>query len=64
MEKSAIREIEQQIMLSLTERELLLIKWSLELMAADCQKGGIMRYDVDSVRDKLAMIAYPHIEQN
>jgi len=64
MEESIVRDVEEKITLTLSERELFVIKWSLELMARNYQKGGILRYDIDSVRNKLATVAYHHMSQN
>jgi hypothetical protein len=46
---------ENVINLKLTEREVFLIEWSLDLMARSYLKSGTLRLDIDSLRNKLAM---------
>jgi hypothetical protein len=65
MERIFIREGVKEINVTLTERELFLIKWSLELMR-NTIKGGMLKYDVESIRNKLStsVIYMPEIEKN
>ncbi len=46
---------EHVITLKLTERDLFLIEWSLDLMARSYLKSGTLRSDIDNLRNKLAM---------
>jgi len=50
-----IRNAEREITLTLTERELFLLKWSLDLMARNHTEGGKLRSNIDSLRYKLAL---------
>jgi len=46
---------ERVVTLKLTERDLFLIEWSLDLMARNYLKSGPLRSDIDKLRNKLAM---------
>ncbi len=55
MEKELTRNAEREITLTLKERDLFLLKWSLDLMARSHNEGGKLRSDIDSLRNKLAL---------
>lgn len=55
MEETLDNRFENIVAINLSERELFLIKWSLESMARNNLKTGSLRYDIDSLRSKLAM---------
>jgi hypothetical protein len=46
---------ERTTTLKLTERDVFLIEWSLDMMARSPLKSGTLRLDIDKLRCKLAM---------
>lgn len=46
---------ERVVTLKLTERDLFLLKWSLDLMARSYIEGGTLRLEIDGLRSKLTM---------
>lgn len=58
------RSLERKVTVDITERELFLIKWSLELMLRN-GPGETLRSDIETLRNKLSMKSIrPRIENN
>ena len=50
------RNTEHEITVKLTERDLLLLKWSLDLMARNHIIDGTLRIEIDNLRNKLTLM--------
>ena len=58
------RSLQRIVTVDITERELFLIKWSLELMVRN-GAGETMRNDIETLRNKLSMKSVrPNIGNN
>ncbi len=46
--------LEGRVTVTLTQRDILLLKLCLQLMDRDYTRGGVLRFDIQSLRDKLS----------
>lgn len=46
--------LERKVAVTLTQRDMLLLKLCLELVNRDYTRGGALRFDIQSLRDKLS----------
>ena len=46
--------LESKVTVTLTQRDMLLLKLCLELVDQNYTKGGALRFDIQSLRDKLS----------
>ncbi len=46
--------LERKVTVTLTQRDILLLKLCLQLMDRDYTRGGALRFDIQSLRDKLS----------
>ncbi len=48
------KSLESKVTITLTQRDLLLLKLCLDLVDRNYTKGGVLRFDIQSLRDKLS----------
>ena len=48
------KSLESKVTVTITQRDMLLLKICLELVDRNYTKGGTLRFDIQSLRDKLS----------
>ncbi len=48
------KSLESKVTVTITQRDMLLLKLCLELVDRNYTKGGALRFDIQSLRDKLS----------